>query len=218
MFEAYRIVSQVEPLQGNLLWSALEQRAHTRLRGVQEVHAIGGGLAGCLTEIALASPGAALYSWQEQPLLAHILLHNAARALESGERDLIVLLQAGGENAAALLLASPAAVGRYNLLPRARMSLRLALRCSADDFAQVVETAIGQPLAQRIGVAAGAAVAAGAEHSAAFAAARRVSAQHASDLFALHALAQVMDDEHLEAGLLLSAAGGAGLACVWEHS
>jgi hypothetical protein len=63
-------------------------------------------------------PFNSLYRWPGEPTAAHRLLHFACQALESGDLDLLLL--ASGQ--IATLLASPDAVGRWNLLPRASLS------------------------------------------------------------------------------------------------
>ncbi len=76
---------------------------------IQEAHMLGD---------APELPIKALYHWPGEPSASHRLLHFTCQALESGALDLLLL--ASGEHAAAL--ASPDAVGRWNLLPRASLS------------------------------------------------------------------------------------------------
>lgn len=72
-------------------------------------------------------PGLAAFTWAAQPLLDHALLHAACQAILSGEQDMLLLGAAGEGQAHLAVLASPKAVGRYNLLPRARLPGRFAL-------------------------------------------------------------------------------------------
>lgn len=80
---------------------------------VQEAHVLGD---------STALPLKAVYHWPEQVAPAHRLLHFACQALQSADLDLLLL--AGGDRAAAL--ASPRAVGRWNLLPRANLCARFS--------------------------------------------------------------------------------------------
>lgn len=63
-----------------------------------------------------------IYRWPEQAIPAHRLLHFACQALQSADLDLLLL--AGKDQAA--VLASPRAVGRWNLLPRANLRARFS--------------------------------------------------------------------------------------------
>jgi hypothetical protein len=69
----------------------------------------------------------AMFTWQEQPLLGQHLLHAASRAIISRESDLLALGYSGKAGSSVCLLASPRAVGRYNLLPQVCLSARFAL-------------------------------------------------------------------------------------------
>ncbi len=84
-----------------------------RSEWIQEAHQLGD-----LLEI----PIQAAYRWPEEPAAAHRLLHFCCQALQTGDLD--VLLLAAGETSA--VLASPRAVGRWNLLPRANLSARFS--------------------------------------------------------------------------------------------
>jgi hypothetical protein len=79
----------------------------------------------------------------------------AAQSILSGDMDLVVVIGLGEEASTALMLASPDAVGRYNLLPRARLATRSlagtdsALRSAglvSDDIA-IFKTGENGPLA-----------------------------------------------------------------------
>jgi len=80
---------------------------------IQEVHSLGTS-----PEI----PVQTVYRWPDEPAAAHRLLHFACQALQTGDLD--VLLLAAGETST--VLASPRAVGRWNLLPRANLSARFS--------------------------------------------------------------------------------------------
>lgn len=80
---------------------------------IQEAHLLGE---------TIDVPVKAAYHWPEEPAATHRLLHFACQALQSGDLDLLLLTN--GSRAAAL--ASPKAVGRWNLLPRASLSARFS--------------------------------------------------------------------------------------------
>lgn len=89
-----------------------------KIEWVQEAHLLGD---------APELPIQPAYRWPVGVSSSHRLLHFACQTLLSG--DLEVLLLAGGGQAA--LLASPKAVGRWNLTPRASLSSRLNYRPDA---------------------------------------------------------------------------------------
>jgi hypothetical protein len=65
--------------------------------------------------------GKASYTWPDSPLLPFFALRALLRELENGTADLLILGQGAPEGAVCLLLGSPAAVGRWNLPPAARI-------------------------------------------------------------------------------------------------
>lgn len=83
-------------------------------------------------------PDLAAFLWPAAPLLDHFVLQAAVRCVQSGQRELVAVGQFssqpgandGLEQAGALLLAGPAAVGRYNLAPRARAAALLAVNAA----------------------------------------------------------------------------------------
>lgn len=89
------------------------RRLGLKIDWVQEVHTLGD---------ALEIPIEAVYRWPGELTAAHRLLHFACQALQTGDLD--VLLLAAGETST--VLASPRAVGRWNLLPRANLSARFS--------------------------------------------------------------------------------------------
>ncbi len=68
-----------------------------------------------------ADPGLPVFDWPAAPLLDHFVLQQVCAALADGKMELAVICQFGGDQAAAVLLGGPAAVGRYNLPPEARL-------------------------------------------------------------------------------------------------
>lgn len=113
---------QVRPLLDELLG-----KTGVPSRRLQELHWLGGDDEYWLSSLDLQNEQAARFQWPAGPLLAHFVLQACSRAVESGERDLILLGQETGGRAVLLLLASPAAVGRHNLAPRVRVGPRLSL-------------------------------------------------------------------------------------------
>lgn len=93
----------------------LLRKAGARPAWLAEVHWLGAPL-------PAAPEGRPFFAWPDYPLLPFFVLQSALRGLQSGATDLVALGQSTGENAAALLLGSPAAVGRWNLPPLARLS------------------------------------------------------------------------------------------------
>jgi len=133
-------IEQVQPILDELL-----KTSGAPARRVQEIHWHGGGdeywLSGLGETYGFANEMARFF-WPVTPLLAHTLLHLTARVLISGERELVILAQETGEQAAALLLASPAAVGRYNLVPRARVGAKLALSSTPNGLLAAARAAL----------------------------------------------------------------------------
>ena len=78
--------------------------------------------------------GKALFPWPDAPLMALFSLQALLRAIQSGAADLLVLGQSTPGGAAALLLGSPAAVGRWNLPPLARLDPLALHAATADAF------------------------------------------------------------------------------------
>jgi hypothetical protein len=140
MTEAYIISARTSPVDlaaleddpAQLLTRNLLDSVGIPARRVQEIYWV--GLEEVLKQdgqkIASAQQesgsGTAVFLWPQSPLLAHHTLHALARTIEAGERDMIILGQLGNNlEGAVLLLASPVVVGRYNLLPRARIGKRI---------------------------------------------------------------------------------------------
>lgn len=114
------LADQVRPMLLDLF-----NRAGLQPQRLQEIHWCGGDpdywLTSLIEQVGF-SVDIARFQWPVAPLISHFVMQNAARSIETGARDLILLSQVSGDRVAALLLASPAAVGRYNLAPRARIA------------------------------------------------------------------------------------------------
>jgi hypothetical protein len=128
--EAYVIDAIEQPSGQEQYLSLLEgllKKAGIPPRRVEEIHTIGNlGGSRSLSEM-WTDPAPAHFTWPSAAGLAHFVLHACARAVENGERDVLLLAQVGENHLAALILASPAGVGRHNLVPRARLGNRWAL-------------------------------------------------------------------------------------------
>jgi hypothetical protein len=96
------------------------------------------------------APELAAFLWPAAPLLDHYILQSAARSLQTRQRDLIIVGQFSGpliagdglEQAGALLLASPAAIGRHNLGPRARIAAALSISAGQGGLLSAASTAL----------------------------------------------------------------------------
>ena len=63
-----------------------------------------------------------VFHWPGQGLLANFLLHDACRALSMREQNLALIAEEEGSQLHFSVLASPQAVGRFNLMPRAHIA------------------------------------------------------------------------------------------------
>jgi hypothetical protein len=63
-----------------------------------------------------------VYHWQPQSILGDFVLHDACRSLAAREQNLILLVEKEGDSFECTLLASPQAVGRFNLMPHAHIA------------------------------------------------------------------------------------------------
>jgi len=109
-----------EPVE--TLEARLYAQAHVRQGWLEQTDRIGAAPAGQVG-------GPYVRSWPVQSGLQHFLLQQAARTLLAGDAHLAAVVEAG---AGAALLASPEAVGVYNLSPRAALLARLGLPNGAD--------------------------------------------------------------------------------------
>ena len=133
------------PAQYNMAaaFHELLQRAGVRQGWVQQVHWITGPDGWASTPgadksaSAPVSPRAAdsgfpestpFFQWPCQPQFEHSLLHSCSRVLMMEEAQVILAGQAGGGGSlSAICMASPRAIGRYNILPQARLAARLVV-------------------------------------------------------------------------------------------
>jgi len=98
---------------------------------VDEIHWQSDTEKGVLPGKVLADIGLPLttpfFSWKSGGVFDHYLLQSAARTILVEDAHVIILGHQVGCATSALLLASPAAVGMYNLNPSARLALRLSV-------------------------------------------------------------------------------------------
>jgi len=72
--------------------------------------------------------GVPQFNWASGQYSEHLFLQAACREIEVGERRLILLLSDSGGQRVGVLLASPSAVGMYNLMPQAYLEEFFSLR------------------------------------------------------------------------------------------
>ncbi len=128
---------------GDRAVQALLNRSGLAARRVQEVHWLSENSAFKERRSHGFAAQTPVFSWPSDQLIDHAVLHSMARSLQCEDRDVVIVGQswAGYSDspedpgtAVALLLGSPKAVGRYNLLPAARLSLRMALSGPAQEL------------------------------------------------------------------------------------
>jgi hypothetical protein len=203
-------IEQIQPALQDLF-----DHAGAPARRVQEVHWHGGDQEFWLSSLGPSfgfSPGLARFQWPPFALLVHSQLQNSARAIEAGERDLVLLAQEAGDQAILLLLASPAAVGTYNLSPYARLDQKFTLSSAPDGLLQNARAGLekadqGRDDPVEIQYLASARRLEQAEFRAAFPSALWLGPDGqtpAADLFLLQALASRLVQEKARWGLLLS--------------
>ena len=129
MLEAYLFAAGEGSSPEQALQAALS-RVGGRLQWIEELVWLG-GLAPALSQPALSLP--------DQPGLDHFVLNALLRQLLSGERQFLALGQTCAGSSLALLLGGPAAVGRRNLLPRARLQPAPALPADPAALADALE-------------------------------------------------------------------------------
>lgn len=195
-------VAQVEPVLKKLL-----DGAGVKTDAIQEIHWLGGDDEFWLSGLGRAAgfaPGLARFQWPAVPLLAHTILQSAARVVEAGEKDLVILAQEAGGEAELLLLASQEAVQNGHLVPIARIGFKRAVSAVPDGLLPAAQSALaaaGQPDIQWL--AAARQIAAGSAFSAAqwlYPGADLPS----GDLFLFSALAARLAQENARYGLLVS--------------
>ncbi len=136
MSEAYLFASSEAPAPDSALQELL-LKAGARPAWLDEVHWLG--------QPSPAPPAdLPFYAWPDHTLLPFFCLQSALIRLETGAADLLALGQSAAEGSAALLLGSPAVVGRWNLPPAARLR---ALPTPAASPAAFVEIASRQAAA-----------------------------------------------------------------------
>lgn len=91
------------------------------------------------------NPLGAFFGWGLAPLLDHYMLQAAGRTILTGGADLIVIGQQVGQGFAVALLASPVAVGKFNILPRARLGAFLTLSPTCVGLAEGILEAGSDP-------------------------------------------------------------------------
>jgi hypothetical protein len=221
---------------------SLLQKSNVPARRVQEAHwhessanLLEPGLGSRLQELDF-SPDLVTLQWPSTPLLVHYTLQAAVRAVTAGERDLIIISQFGQvghltqDLAVSLLLASPKAVGRHNVVPRARFSACLTLNMRAENFyenvraglekkrAHDVEEAEEQPEVKVDWLAAARKLDGSPEKV--FPGAQWLPTEDAAssgELFLLHALVEKLSETSAAGGLLVSSGPqSAGLVTLVE--
>lgn len=106
---------------------------------------------GTFSQVALPTQ-APLFTWQAGGLLDHFVLQSVARGLKTGSRDIVLVVQdwwdetlpEPAQAAAALLLASPAVVGRYNLMPLAHLRWMVSLAAPGTEMLVTVAAVLGE--------------------------------------------------------------------------
>ena len=155
------------------------------------------------------SPDIARFFWASAPLIAHSMLHLAARAIEAGERELVILAQESGDQVSALLIGSPAAVEESSAAPRLRIANKLVLSSRPNGLSSAIAAVLTKAGQDPAGVhlIASARQPAQAAGEKAFANARWLTPGgeiHAGDYFLLPALADALEAGQGQRGLLVS--------------
>jgi|GEM_PF-1263135 len=220
------IADQARPILLDLF-----KQAGLQPQRLQEIHWCGGDPDYWLTSLIHQvgfSAEIARFQWPVAPLISHFVLQNAARSIETGARDLILLSQVSGERVTALLLASPAAVGRYNLAPRARIAACFSIGLdskqragSPEAFLETARSVIeksGEDLADVHLLAAERLPANKAVNKGFPSASWLNSSVRGGDYALLHALVSRLEEEKQRFGLLLSTGPqSTGLATLVER-
>jgi hypothetical protein len=77
------------------------------------------------------------FGWAAQKGLDYYLFHSIVRAILAGDNHLVCFGQKEGSNISAMLLASPTAVGRYNLIPQGCLAIRLVFPANLSQKSKV---------------------------------------------------------------------------------
>ncbi len=145
MSEAYLLTSAAQAAQSSP--QALEKvlrKAGLAARHVQEIHWLQDqpeSLPWQAGQMDLNS-NLAVFQWQATALLDHFTLQAAIRALLNEDRHVMVVGQTTQGQEAALLLASPTAVGRYNAVPTARLAACLSVNTREKGLLPAVQAAL----------------------------------------------------------------------------
>jgi hypothetical protein len=125
---------QLHSMKAQAILKALLAGSRTRPGSVNEIHWQYDTQMGGLSEHDLLQagfpPAMPAFSWETRDVSDHFLLQSAARAILADDAHLMILGQQVGCATSALLLASPDAVGIYNLNPQARLAARFSFSAS----------------------------------------------------------------------------------------
>jgi hypothetical protein len=108
----------------------LQAQAGIRPSWVEELHWLATAPAQTQNPEAGFPASLPFFQWEMPGMQDHFLLQAAGRAVMLEQRSLTVIVEAKQGKLAALALASPRAVGRYNLLPHARLVFLPSLQLS----------------------------------------------------------------------------------------
>ena len=207
---------QIQPLLESLL-----TRTALPARAVQELHWFSASEEYWFTALAQRvnlAPDLPHFHWPAVPLLSHAILQSISRAIEVGERDLVLLGQQSGELALVLLLASQSAMDQHHLVGRATIDGRADLNRRPDGFVKAAArrlSAAGRSPADIRMIASPVPLTA-AEVKAALPSAKGLlsgSGPQTGDLFLFDRLVSALEDSHQSHGLLISTGPhGSGLA------
>jgi hypothetical protein len=111
-------------------------------RGVQEIHIFGEPQAASQFIPGETLSASACFTWPGSGHLVHYVIQSSCRAITCAERDMVLITEIFEGGAAVLLLASPSAVGKYNITPRARFALHLNLAGSVPSLYPAVQSSI----------------------------------------------------------------------------
>jgi hypothetical protein len=99
----------------------LQAQAGIRPAWIEEMHWLSAFAGQSATAVDGFSASLPLFRWEMPGMQDHYLLQSVGRAVMLEHRDLVVIVEEKQAKLSALALASPRAVGRYNLLPHARL-------------------------------------------------------------------------------------------------
>ncbi|NMB89587.1 MAG: hypothetical protein GYA17_14605 [Chloroflexi bacterium] len=187
----------------------LAARYGLRLDALEEVHWLGADPVAGANAAPTGRP--VWFYWEDRPGMAHYLAHAAGRGMAAGEQHLVVLAEWASETFTAELFASPRAVGRYNLVPEARLAARLTFPSGAEDASSglaALQAALvqGELAPEDVRLLAGSAWDQNGYGAAFPQAARVIGGRPGADgLALLHALLDMLKGSSLPAGMWMSA-------------